>query len=276
MSEQVRLALLSALQEQHSVSPIFDSPEQRIDWLSTMSRRLAKRIPDFSTRYQLIKTVRYEAQRAGLDPQMVFGLIEVESNFQPKVVSSAGAIGLMQIMPFWTNVLSSGDKAELLKPAVNIRYGCLILKHYLELENGNLERALARYNGSLGSTRYPDKVYASWKQNWPYHQPAQVASKAFERRVTARNNPVEVAVIAKPAQKPTQQIAQAAAARVEPPVGAAPRRKVPAAVAAEVLAQADPTPEVPARMVALRRYPTIPDAKDSAPALTFSPGGFLF
>lgn len=133
-----------------------------------MSRRLARRVPDFTERTELIKIIRYEAQRVGIDPQIIFALIEVESNFRADAVSHAGAIGLMQVMPFWTDVLSRGSSRELFEPRVNIRYGCLILRHYLDIEKGNLDRALGRYNGSLGKMTYPNLVYDRLDRNWGY------------------------------------------------------------------------------------------------------------
>ena len=168
MSDHVRLALRSALNAPVAPRPIFESVGHRIDWMAEMSRRLARRIPDFSERTELIKTIRYEAQRVGIDPQIVFALIEVESNFRASAVSNAGAIGLMQVMPFWTDVLSKGSKNELFEPRVNVRYGCLILRHYLDIEKGNLDRALGRYNGSLGKMTYPDLVYDRLDRNWGY------------------------------------------------------------------------------------------------------------
>lgn len=136
--------------------------------MAKMSRRLARRVPNFSERTELIKTIRYEAQRVGIDPQIIFALIEVESNFRADAVSHAGAIGLMQVMPFWTDVLSKGSSRELFEPRVNIRYGCLILRHYLDIEKGNLDRALGRYNGSLGKMTYPNLVYDRLDRNWGY------------------------------------------------------------------------------------------------------------
>ena len=169
MADNVLLALRKSFGVQEvQPNPIFDSALHRIDWLSTMSKRLAKRVPSPETRMNLIKLIRYEAQRAGLDPQLVFSVIEVESNFNPKAVSPVGALGLMQIMPFWTEVLSTGEKEMLFEPQINVRYGCLILAHYLEIEKGNVARALARYNGSLGRTVYSDKVLDRLHRNWYY------------------------------------------------------------------------------------------------------------
>ncbi|HEX4856048.1 MAG TPA: lytic transglycosylase domain-containing protein [Limnobacter sp.] len=168
MADHVRLALRNSLNAPAAPRPIFESVGHRIDWMAEMSRRLARRVPDFTERTELIKTIRYEAQRVGIDPQIVFALIEVESNFRVDAVSHAGAIGLMQVMPFWTDVLSSGSKNELFEPRLNIRYGCLILRHYLDMERGNLDRALGRYNGSLGKMTYPNLVYDRLDRNWRY------------------------------------------------------------------------------------------------------------
>lgn len=168
MADHVRLALRTALNAPNAPRPIFESVSHRIDWMTEMSRRLARRLPDFAERTELIKIIRYEAQRVGIDPQIIFALIEVESNFRADAVSHAGAIGLMQVMPFWTEVLSRGNSRELFEPRVNIRYGCLILRHYLDIEKGNLDRALGRYNGSLGKMTYPNLVYDRLDRNWGY------------------------------------------------------------------------------------------------------------
>lgn len=171
MAESVRLAMRTSLEGARDPYPIFDSAAQRIDWLSTMSGRLVRKVPNFGQRLTLIKTIRYEAQRAGLDPQLVFAVIQVESGFQPRIVSSAGAMGLMQVMPFWTDLLGDGDSRVLLDPRINIRYGCVILRHYLDMERGDVNRALQRYNGSLGKNDYSDLVLATLQRRWAYHQP---------------------------------------------------------------------------------------------------------
>jgi soluble lytic murein transglycosylase-like protein len=169
MADSILLALRRALNEDpQEPRPVFDSAEHRIHWMSEMSRRLAKRIPNSDERYRLIRLIRYEAQRAGLDPQLVFAVIEVESSFNKRAVSPVGALGLMQIMPFWTDVLSEGDSERLFEPEINVRYGCLILAHYLEIEKGDVARALARYNGSLGRYVYPDKVFEKLEKYWYY------------------------------------------------------------------------------------------------------------
>lgn len=179
MSDHVRLALRSALNSPGAPVAIFDSTRHRVDWLGEMSRRLARRVPDFEERIELIKTIRYEAQRVGIDPQLIFALIEVESNFRADAVSHAGAIGLMQVMPFWADVLSDGNPRQLRDPRINIRFGCLILRHYLDMEKGNVDRALGRYNGSLGKMTYPKLVYDRLDRNWGYRfvEPAQAAPR---------------------------------------------------------------------------------------------------
>lgn len=130
-----------------------------------MSRRLEKRIANRDYRIELLRTVHYEATRAGLDPQLVLGLMQVESGFRKYAVSSAGARGYMQVMPFWIKVIGRPDD-NLFHLRTNLRYGCTILRHYLDIEKGDLYRALGRYNGSLGKPEYPNMVRASWERNW--------------------------------------------------------------------------------------------------------------
>jgi len=139
-------------------------------WIYEMSARLRKRIPDRKERTELLKTIHWEATRAQLDPQLVLGLIEVESGFRKYAISSAGARGLMQVMPFWTKVFKR-PKDNLFHLRINLRYGCVILRHYLNIENGDYFRALGRYNGSLGRPEYPDAVHASWRGKWKYDGP---------------------------------------------------------------------------------------------------------
>ena len=136
-------------------------------WLADMSSRLAAKIPDWPTRRDFLVTVQYEAARAGLDPQLVLGLIQQESNFRKYAVSSAGARGYMQVMPFWLRQIGSPEH-DLFTLRANLRYGCTILRYYLDLENGDLYRALGRYNGSLGRAEYPSAVLASM-QRWPWN-----------------------------------------------------------------------------------------------------------
>lgn len=138
-------------------------------WINEMSRRLAKKIPDEDYRVDLLRTVHYEATRAGLDPQMVLGLIQVESGFKKYAVSTVGARGFMQVMPFWVKQIGAPGQ-DLFHLRVNLRYGCTILRHYLDIEQGDLYRALGRYNGSLGQPEYPNMVLAAWKKNWNYQE----------------------------------------------------------------------------------------------------------
>ena len=136
-------------------------------WLSEMSERLKKRIPDTEYREDFLRTVHYEASRAGLDPQMVLGLIQVESGFKKYAVSSVGARGFMQVMPFWVRSIGANDH-NLFLLRTNLRYGCTILRHYVDIERGDLYRALGRYNGSLGRPQYPNLVLGAWRKNWDY------------------------------------------------------------------------------------------------------------
>ncbi len=136
-------------------------------WLAEMSRRLEPYIPDPDFRADFLNTVHYEATRAGLDPELVLGLIEVESGFRKYAVSSASAMGFMQVMPFWVDVIGTREH-NLFHLRTNLRYGCTILRHYLDIERGDLFRALGRYNGSLGKAEYPTLVYNAWRKRWTY------------------------------------------------------------------------------------------------------------
>src|SRR6266567_3590274 len=127
-------------------------------WLAEMSSRLASKISDWSTRRDFLISVQYEATRAGLDPQLVLGLIQHESNFRKYAVSGAGARGYMQVMPFWTRVIGDGDAGKLFHMQTNLRFGCVILRHYIDRERGDLFMALGRYNGSRGKPQYPNAV----------------------------------------------------------------------------------------------------------------------
>lgn len=152
----------------------FATEEEGHAWLNAMSARLEKRMPDKSYREDFLRTVHYEASRAGLDPQMVLGLIQVESGFKKYAVSSVGARGFMQVMPFWVRSIGAKDH-NLFLLRTNLRYGCTILRHYLDIERGDLYRALGRYNGSLGKPEYPNLVLGAWRKHWHY-QPKITAS----------------------------------------------------------------------------------------------------
>jgi soluble lytic murein transglycosylase-like protein len=140
-------------------------------WLREMAQRLAPKMSDWPTRRDFLITVQYEATRAGLDSQLVLGLIQHESNFRKFAVSTADARGYMQVMPFWVKQIGNRDH-NLFNLRTNLRYGCTILRHYLDLENGDYYRALGRYNGSLGRAEYPNAVLANWKQNWSWSYPS--------------------------------------------------------------------------------------------------------
>ncbi|MGH8765542.1 MAG: lytic transglycosylase domain-containing protein [Burkholderiales bacterium] len=168
LADSVRTSLQASIADRGVPVLLFKggaAPAQK--WLYEMSKRLQQRIPDRKTRTELLKTVQYEATRAGLDPQLVLGLIQVESGFRKYAVSASGARGYMQVMPFWTRIIGV-PQHDLFALRTNLRYGCVILRHYINLENGDYFRALGRYNGSLGRPEYPDAVRAAWQGRWKY------------------------------------------------------------------------------------------------------------
>ena len=165
LAASVQAALHAAIADRAAPEPQFASIREKVDWLTEMSSRLSRRIPDREARLEFLKTVHYEAKRAGLDPQMVLGLIQVESGFKKYSVSSAGARGYMQVMPFWVGLIGNRD-SNLFHLRTNLRFGCTILRHYLDIEKGDLYRALGRYNGSLGKPDYPNMVRGAWEKQW--------------------------------------------------------------------------------------------------------------
>ena len=168
LADSVRAQLHASIADRAAPFLNFKSgSENGHKWLFEMSKRLEQRMPDRKQRTELLKTVQYEAIRAGLDPQMVLGLIQVESGFRKYAVSIAGARGFMQVMPFWTQVFKR-PRDNLFNLRTNLRYGCVILRHYLNIENGDYFRALGRYNGSLGAAEYPEAVHAAWRGRWKY------------------------------------------------------------------------------------------------------------
>ena len=169
LSASVRGVLHHAVSDQVAPDSAFASQQEADDWLNTMSARLEKRIPNTANRKDFLKTVHYEAIRAGLDPQLVLGLIQVESGFRKYAVSSAGARGYMQVMPFWVKEIGA-KQHNLFHLRTNLRYGCTILRHYLDIEKGNIYRALGRYNGSLGKPDYPNLVKSAWQKHWDIPQ----------------------------------------------------------------------------------------------------------
>jgi len=167
LSTSVRSMLQKSISDTAPPKLMFPTQLQADLWLNDMSRRLEKRIPDPEFRRDFLKTVHYEATRAGLDPQLVLGLIQVESGFKKYAVSNVGARGFMQVMPFWVRSIGAPDQ-NLFHLRVNLRYGCTILRHYLDIEKGDLYRALGRYNGSLGQPEYPNMVVGAWRKQWSY------------------------------------------------------------------------------------------------------------
>jgi soluble lytic murein transglycosylase-like protein len=167
LAESVQAGLHASIADQPAPQHGFTNSIEAVNWLTEMSRRLERKVPSFRTRIDFLRTVHFEATRAGLDPQLVLALIQVESNFRKYAVSRAGARGYMQVMPFWVGLVGrKGDNLFSLR--TNLRYGCVILKHYLDVERGDLARALARYNGSIGRREYPNAVFAAWRGNWRY------------------------------------------------------------------------------------------------------------
>lgn len=178
LSASVQAALHKAVSDTRPTVSSFKNPMEAADWLGEMSRRLEKRIPNREYRIDLLRSVHYEATRAGLDPQLVLGLMQVESGFRKYAVSSAGARGYMQVMPFWVKVIGRPDDS-LFDLRTSLRYGCTILRHYLDIEKGDLFRALGRYNGSLGKPEYPNMVRAAWQNQWSYDKPARLAQSGL-------------------------------------------------------------------------------------------------
>ena len=174
LSASVQAALHKAVSDARPPTSSFANPLDAVEWLTEMSPRLEKRIPNREYRLDLLRSVHYEATRAGLDPQLVLGLMQVESGFRKYAVSSAGARGYMQVMPFWVKLIGRPED-KLFDLRTNLRYGCTILRHYLDIEKGDLYRALGRYNGSLGKPEYPNMVRAAWQKQWGYQKPAKLA-----------------------------------------------------------------------------------------------------
>ncbi|WP_372824823.1 lytic transglycosylase domain-containing protein [Polaromonas sp.] len=164
--DSVRTALSSAVLSSAPPIPEFRDTESRLAhlrWLGAMSERLRKKKPEWQVRKEFLQTVWYESKRAGLDVALVLGLIQVESNFRKFSVSPVGARGYMQVMPFWTRVIGDGDAGKLFHMQTNLRFGCVILRHYLDREKGDLFMGLGRYNGSRGKAAYPDAVLGARK-----------------------------------------------------------------------------------------------------------------
>jgi soluble lytic murein transglycosylase-like protein len=164
LADAVRSALAAAVRDDAPPRPSFDAIDDRLiylRWLGAMSERLKRRKAEHVTRVEFLEALWYESRRAGLEPELVLGLVQVESGFRKYAVSKAGARGYMQVMPFWARLIGQGDPAQLFHMQANLRFGCVILRHYLELERGDLYMALGRYNGSRGRAEYPIAVLAA-------------------------------------------------------------------------------------------------------------------
>ena len=167
LSDDVASVMRSSVDNVNPARLVFERAVDGERWLRDMSQRLTRYIADEAERRRLLVNIQYESSRAGLDTQMILGLIEVESAFRQYAISSVGARGLMQVMPFWKNHIGKPSH-NLFDIRTNLRYGCTILRHYNNVERGNLVRALARFNGSLGSSRYPDAVLGAWRNRWQW------------------------------------------------------------------------------------------------------------
>ncbi len=180
LADKVRGALAASVADTAPPRPSFDSIDERLAylrWLGATGEKLKKRKSEHAVRVEFLEAVWYESKRAGLEPALVLGLIQVESGFRKYAISSAGARGYMQVMPFWTRSIGNGDTAGLFHMQTNLRFGCVILRHYLDIEKGDLFLALGRYNGSRGRAEYPSAVFANRRQ-WLGEEPALAASRA--------------------------------------------------------------------------------------------------
>lgn len=170
LADSVRTVLSSAIANRAPPKPYFATTEDRLSfmsWLGAMSDRLKRRKAEHVTRIEFLETVWYEAKRAGLEPALLLGLIQVESGFRKYAISVAGARGYMQVMPFWARLIGDGDVSRLFHMQTNLRFGCVILRHYIDRERGDLYLALGRYNGSRGKPEYPNLVFGA-RRSWDF------------------------------------------------------------------------------------------------------------
>jgi soluble lytic murein transglycosylase-like protein len=170
LADAVRSALAAAIADRAPPKPQFANIDERLAhlrWLGAMSDKLRKQKTELVTRVEFLETLWYESTRAGLETSLMLGLVEVESGFRKYAISVAGARGYTQVMPFWARLIGDGDVARLFHMQTNLRFGCVILRHYLNLEQGDLYFALGRYNGSRGRSEYPNAVFAA-SRNWTY------------------------------------------------------------------------------------------------------------
>ena len=167
LSDDVASVMRQAVNNVNPPRLVFASAAEGQRWLNEMSLRLARFVADEYGRKRLLTNIQYESARAGLDTQLILGLIEVESAFRQYAISAVGARGLMQVMPFWQRHIGTPEH-NLFDVRTNLRYGCTILRHYRNVERGNMTRALARYNGSLGRSVYSDTVIGAWQRRWQW------------------------------------------------------------------------------------------------------------
>jgi soluble lytic murein transglycosylase-like protein len=162
---ELRTILLGAIRDSDSFADRFDAEV----WLTDMSRRLSRQVPDAEERLHILKAVHRQATLAGVEPELVLAVIDVESDFDRFAISTATALGLMQVMPFWVPELGYEDKNQLFDVEINVLLGCRILKYYLDMERGDLVKGLARYNGSVGRRVYSDRVIERLRTKWFRH-----------------------------------------------------------------------------------------------------------
>ena len=170
LADAVRTALSAAIAESAPPKPSFVNIEDRLAylrWLGAMSDRLRKQKTELVTRVEFLQTLWYESKRAGLEPALLLGLVQVESGFRKYAISIAGARGYTQVMPFWARLIGDGDAGRLFHMQTNLRFGCVILRHYLERERGDMYLALGRYNGSRGRPEYPNAVFGA-RRAWEF------------------------------------------------------------------------------------------------------------
>ena len=269
MSASVRASLHSAVSDQKPPTLSIKDPRERERWLGEMSRRLARYIADENYRHELLISIHYEATRAGLDPQLVLALIQVESAFRKYAISSAGARGYMQVMPFWIRVIGEpGDNLFFMRK--NLRYGCTILRHYLDIEKGDLFRALGRYNGSLGRAEYPNLVRRAWENNWSYVPlPPAPENQSTTQETTQTTQTTQETPPPASAQKPVTPAPVPKAAQPAPaqkPVTPAP---LPRTASGQITKTPPPTAAVPAAPAAQKQ--PAPAPKQPVPAASKQP-----
>jgi soluble lytic murein transglycosylase-like protein len=190
LAAEVRADLQAWIADKPAPRHGFTNSAAAVNWLTEMSQRLETRIPSFQSRVEFLRTIHFEAIRAGLDPQLVLAVIQVESNFRKYAVSRSGARGYMQVMPFWVGLVGrKGDNLFSLR--TNLRYGCVILKHYLDIEKGDLVRALGRYNGSAGRPEYSNLVISAWRSLWRYQGKLALTAPLHLARVVYARRQVE-------------------------------------------------------------------------------------